>query len=139
MTDEVKKLSIDEHITKQGIFCEIKAITVDHDYSHEGIASNMIRLVLENSKKQGFRALITASSNNYLTRALLNNSGSVEKSFKLNEWQYNPGMIFKKDIPFKKAIEPHDKFDIVVVRFLIYYKLVNRTFKPCNWSKRLPI
>lgn len=62
ITDEIKKLSINEKTSKQGIFCEIKAVAVDHDYCKEGIAGNMVKLALKNSKKLGYRALVATSS-----------------------------------------------------------------------------
>ena len=71
-------MSIDEKSTKQGIFCEIKALAVDHDYCKEGIAGNMVKLALENSKKLGYRALIAASSSSFLTKTLIDNNGTVE-------------------------------------------------------------
>ena len=70
---------------KSNICLEMSSVGVHHDYLKRGIAGEMTKLVVQNSKNKGFWMSKAECFNLFSTKTLTKQGGIIEKSIKFED------------------------------------------------------
>ena len=79
------------------------AVAVKEEYAGKGIAGNLTKLLLENSKKKGFRISHADCTSNFSTRALVKHGGKIENSIDYATLELEGGCCSKSTKPLSEA------------------------------------
>ena len=103
--------------TKYGILCEMIAVAVHSDYTGRGIAKELTKLLLENSKKQGYFMSKAECTSLFSTKALVKSGAVIEKTVDYASFTVPGGCCSKPKQPFKgKVGDIHKNANLTVFR-----------------------
>ena len=104
---------------KENLVCEMAALGVSPDYQGKGIAKHLTRLLIENSKREGFWMSKAECSGAFSAKAMEKHGAKLEKFIDYKTWEFGGGCCSKPKRVFEDQVDkvaPHKGMSLMILR-----------------------